>query len=258
MWISDAGVGKSGLAVLNTYLISFAEGQNGPTHQPVEVDSLFRAMPNLCYIRPCNAEEVIGAWIVAMGRRDGPTMISLAKDPTTGTVPDTKREKVAKGAYVVVEMENHQLTLASCGLNLHHAVTAGEALTKSGIPTRVVGFPSFALFDQQDTKYRESVFPTDGTPIVSVEEYVATGWAKYVTASIGMTGYGYSAEGASNYERFGLNAKGIEDKVRAYLEGLEQEGKNARMAGWRQLYSLPPKSPDSTDRMDIELCGEKL
>ena len=211
---------------------SFAEGQNGPTHQPVEVDSLYRAMPNLAYIRPCDAEELFGAWILALSNHHGPTMLSLARDPV-GPVPATDRYKVAKGAYIVVDDENHKLTLTSCGTNLHHVISAAQSLTASGIPTRVVSFPSFGLFDKQDKAYRDSVFPRDGTPIVSVEEYVATGWAKYVTASIGMTEYGYSASGPSNYERFGLDAKGIEGKVRKYLKDLA--GENARVAGWRQL-----------------------
>ncbi|KAF6832960.1 dihydroxyacetone synthase [Colletotrichum musicola] len=211
---------------------SFAEGQNGPTHQPVEVDSLYRAMPNLTFIRPCDAEETIGAWKVALENHHGPTMISLGRDPV-GPVSSTNRFSVAKGAYVIKEVQGAQLTLVSCGTNLHHTVAAAESLSSSGIATRVVSCPSFDLFDQQDRQYRDSVFPKDGTPTVSVEEYVATTWARYVTASIGMTSYGYSASNPSNYDRFRLDAKGIEERVREYLGDLA--GENARIAGWRQI-----------------------
>lgn len=211
---------------------SFAEGQNGPTHQPVELDSLYRAMPNLQYIRPCDAEEVIGAWLIAFGSRQTPSIISLGRDPV-GNVPKTDRHKIAKGAYVVVEQPQAQLTLASCGTNLHYAVQAAEALSKEGITTRVVSAPCFDLFDKQDEEYRNQVFPLDGTPIVSVEEYIATTWARYTTASIGMTSYGYSASNLSNYERFGLDAAGITRKIKTYLDSIK--GKNARMAGWKQL-----------------------
>ncbi|KAH8648489.1 Transketolase, thiamine diphosphate binding domain-containing protein [Xylariales sp. PMI_506] len=211
---------------------SFAEGQNGPTHQPVELDSLFRAMPNLTYIRPCDGEETIGAWMLALSKKTGPTMLSLGRDPT-GPVPATDRYKVAKGAYVVVDTPNAALTLASCGTNLHYAVAAAKSLTEEGVPTRVVSAPSFDHFDKQDAEYRESVFPTDGTPIVSVEEYIATTWARYVTASVSMTGYGYSASNPSNYDRFGLDAPGIKRRVQGYLKDLG--GKNARAAGWRQI-----------------------
>lgn len=211
---------------------SFAEGQNGPTHQAVEVDSLYRAMPNLTYIRPCDAEETIGAWILALTKSDGPTLLSLGRDPV-GPVPQTSRLGVAKGAYVVQDSNPAKLTLASCGTNLHYAVAAADVLTASGVPTRVVSCPSFEHFDLQDRAYRDSVFPRDGTPIVSVEEYVATTWARYVTASVGMSTFGYSASNPSNYQRFGLDTEGIVRRVRVYLE--ELGGENARVAGWRQL-----------------------
>lgn len=211
---------------------SFAEGQNGPTHQPVELDSLYRAMPNLNYIRPADPEETIGAWMIAMGNRSKPTLLSLGRD-AVGHIPGTNRYKVSYGAYVILEAADAQLTLVSCGTNLHYTVEAARSLSVSGVPTRVVSAPSFDHFDEQNCDYRATVFPLDEKPVVSVEEYVATTWARYTTASIGMTSYGYSASNASNYERFGLDAAGIERKIRKYLQQLD--GANARMAGWRQL-----------------------
>lgn len=211
---------------------SFAEGQNGPTHQPVELDSLYRAMPNLQYIRPCDAEEVIGAWQVAFGSRHTPSILSLGRDPV-GNVPNTDRTKVTKGAYVLQDSKDAKLTLVSCGTNLHYAVAAGATLEAEGIPARIVSAPCLDLFDKQDRSYQDEVFPKDGRPIISVEEYIATTWARYTTASIGMTGYGYSASNPSNYDRFGLDDKGIVRRVKAYLEDLGET--NARMAGWRQI-----------------------
>ncbi|KFY49666.1 hypothetical protein V496_09887 [Pseudogymnoascus sp. VKM F-4515 (FW-2607)] len=211
---------------------SFAEGQNGPTHQPVELDSLYRAMPNLIYIRPCDGEELIGAWQCAIEDRHNPSMLSIARDPV-GPVPNTNRASVKRGAYVIKDTSTAKVTLVSCGTNLHYAVAASESLAKNGIHCRLVSAPSLRLFDQQSEEYKDSVFPRDGMPIISVEEYVATTWARYVTASIGMTGFGYSASNLSNYERFGLDTKGIERKVTKYLEELGP--RNARMYGWRQL-----------------------
>ncbi|KAM0261463.1 hypothetical protein ACHAPA_009783 [Fusarium lateritium] len=211
---------------------SFAEGQNGPTHQPVELDSLYRAMPNLTYIRPCDAEEVIGAWLLALSKTSGPSLLSLGRD-AVAAIPNTDRFKVAKGVYTIVDVEKPDLILVSCGTNLHYAIAAARTLSNSGIATRVASAPAFDYFDEQEQAYRESVFPLDGTPIVSIEEYVATTWARYVTASIGMKDYGYSASNASNYARFGLDAEGIEARAKAYLENLG--GRDARKAGWRQI-----------------------
>ncbi|KAK7421880.1 hypothetical protein QQZ08_009758 [Neonectria magnoliae] len=163
---------------------------------------------------------------------NGTDLLSLGRDPV-GPVPATSRFGVAKGAYVVSDEPNAKLTLASCGTNLHYAVAVAEALTAEGIATRIVSAPSFDHFDKQEQSYHDSVFPRDGTPIISVEEYIATTWARYVTASIGMTGYGYSASNPSNYEHFGLDTKGIVAKVRKCMD--ELDGEYARIAGWRQL-----------------------
>ena len=189
-------------------------------------------MPNLQYIRPCDAEELIGAWKIALESRHTPSILSLGRDPV-GVVPNTSRSKVSKGAYVVQDPENAQLTLVSCGTNLHYAVAASTTLAVNGIPVRIVSAPCLDLFDKQDRSYQDEVFPKDGRPIVSVEEYIATTWAKYTTASIGMTGYGYSASNPSNYDRFRLDAKGIVQRVKDYLA--ELGGANARAAGWRLI-----------------------
>ncbi|KAF2169438.1 hypothetical protein M409DRAFT_36216 [Zasmidium cellare ATCC 36951] len=211
---------------------SFAEGQNGPTHQPVEVDSLYRAMPNIVYFRPCDGEEVLAAWKAGLLATKRPTMVSLGRDPM-GIIPGTSRQYALKGAYVLRENSEADITLASCGTCMHHVVTAADRLEAAGIRTRLVSAPSFDLFEEQSEEYKKSVFPTDGRPIVSVEEYVATTWARYVTGSIGMTTYGYSASGASNCTRFGLDAPAIEQKVQRYLK--EMKGGSARQAGWKRL-----------------------
>ncbi|KAK3703938.1 hypothetical protein LTR37_014156 [Vermiconidia calcicola] len=211
---------------------SFAEGQNGPTHQPVEVDSLYRAMPNLIYFRPCDAEEVVAAWKLGLSSTSRPTMISLGRDPV-GPVPGTDRNLALKGAYVLRENSDAAVTLASCGTSLHRVVAAANELEKAGLHVRVVSCPSLDLLEEQKGTYKASIFPADGKPIVSVEEYVATTWARYVTASISMTTYGYSASSASNYARFGMDAESIVRKVRGYLA--ELGGTNARLAGWKQL-----------------------
>lgn len=211
---------------------SFAEGQNGPTHQPVELDSLYRAMPNLSYMRPCDAEELIGAWSYALKSSGSPSMISIARDPV-GEVPNTSRDEFHRGAYVIKEVEDADLTVVSCGSTLHYAVAAAQSLEGQGIVCRIVSAPCLDLFDKQDSRYRQKIFPLNDKPIVSVEEYVATTWARYVTASIGMTTFGYSASNESNYARFGLDSKGIESKVKKYLQFLA--GGSARQAGWQQL-----------------------
>lgn len=190
-------------------------------------------MPNLTYIRPSDAEEVIGAWMWAVASTNSPTMISLARDPGD-QVTGTHRSRVLKGAYVIECDPDADVTLVSCGSSLHHTVRAAKQLREQHcIRARIVSCPSFDIFDQQSEEYQQSVFPLDGKPIISVEEYVATTWARYVTASIGMKSYGYSASNLSNYKRFGLDSQGITSRVMDYLTFLDN--RDARLAGWRSI-----------------------
>ena len=150
-------------------------------------------MPNLHYFRPCDAEELRGVWSIALSTTKTPSIISLARDPVT-IVPHTDHNKVHLGAYEVVGEPRAEVTFVSCGTNLHYAYKAAQSLkSKHGITCRLVSAPCLRLFDQQSAEYQQSVIPWDGTPVVSVEEYVPTIWVKYATASVGMKGFGYSA-----------------------------------------------------------------
>ncbi|KAG8631156.1 hypothetical protein KVT40_000296 [Elsinoe batatas] len=212
---------------------SIGEGQNGPTHQPVELDSLFRAMPNLLYIRPSDAEEVIGAWQVALEVKGKPSIISLARDPATTKIPNTKRDNVAKGGYVVVEAEKEAaVTLVSCGSELQFAVAAAEELSgKHGISTRVVSMPCIRLFEEQSEEYQDQVLGS-AQHVVSVEAYVSGMWARFCTASIAMDSFGYSGGGSANFARFGIDKAGIVKKVTGLVTESTRKGGRQR---WRLL-----------------------
>lgn len=209
---------------------SIGEGQNGPTHQPVEVDSLFRAMPNLLYIRPADAEEVIGAWKVALAADRIPSMISLARDPAIHPISSTSREKVMAGGYVLVERDDSQVTLISCGSDLQFAVAAAAELTDNGIITRVVSMPCIELFERQPDSYQDAVLGTT-RHIISVESYVSSMWARFCTASIAMNSFGYSGGGAANFARFGQDKDGIVSKVSAHVNSEITKGRQR----WRLL-----------------------
>ncbi|KAI4851032.1 hypothetical protein E4T44_02389 [Aureobasidium sp. EXF-8845] len=211
---------------------SIGEGQNGPTHQPVELDSLFRAMPKLQYIRPGDSEEVVGAWIAALTADNRPSMLSLARDPALSLIQNTDRQKVLRGGYVLVEKEDAQVTLVSCGSELQFAVEASKQLDAAGVPTRVVSIPCISIFEEQSLEYQDSVL--SGTPhVISVEAYIATTWARFCTASVAMDSYGYSGAGLENFARFGIDTDGIVKKVKAHVKSIaENPGRSRR---WQLL-----------------------
>lgn len=204
----------SGLKVIHVATHdSIGEGQNGPTHQPVEVDSLFRAMPNLLYIRPADEEEVIGAWMCALAAANQPSILSLARDPPSLRISTTDRNKVALGGYTVLEKTNAQVTLVSCGSELQFAFQAAVKLNELRILTRVVSMPCISLFERQLIEYQDAVL-SDTPHIVSVEAYVSTIWSRFCTASISMNSFGYSGAGSANFQRFGFDSDSIVRKIR--------------------------------------------
>ena len=78
-----ASIRLAALAKLpNAYIFthdSIGVGEDGPTHEPVETISSVRVMPNIDVIRPADPEETAGAFVAAMERTDGPTLIALTR-----------------------------------------------------------------------------------------------------------------------------------------------------------------------------------
>ena len=128
---------------------SIALGDDGPAHQPIELAALFRAMPNLLYIRPCDSEDTCSAFTVALEAETTPTMISLSRHALTQYPHHSRREGVARGAYIFIEHEGADLTIIGVGSEMAFAVDAGNRLREQGVKSRIVSFPCQRLFDVQ-------------------------------------------------------------------------------------------------------------
>ena len=205
---------------------SIGAGEDGPTHQPVELAALYRAMPNMLYIRPADSEEVAGAWKAAVEYKGGPAMISVSRHalPQTGV---TKREGVSKGAYVVREEQDADVTLISVGAELSFALNAAEELSRQSpaIKARVVSFPSHALFRRQSREYQRSVLRrNEGIPAIVIEPYVSLGWERWADAGFNMKGYGHSLPGIYIYDHFGYGISDLTKGVVKYLEDWRNGG----------------------------------
>lgn len=194
---------------------SIGAGEDGPTHQPVELAALYRAMPNMHYIRPGDSEEVAGAWELAVGYKGGPTMISVSRHalPQSGL---TKRDSVRKGAYVIKEEQNADVTLLGVGAELHFALKVADSLS---IKARVVSFPSHALFREQSKQYQRDILRrNENIPCVVIEPYMSFGWERYADAGLNMQGFGHSLPGKYIYDYFGFSVEGMTNKVELFVK----------------------------------------
>ncbi|KAH7061250.1 Transketolase, thiamine diphosphate binding domain-containing protein [Macrophomina phaseolina] len=202
---------------------SIGMGEDGPTHQPIELPALYRAMPNLLYIRPGDSEETAGAWIAAIEAKHTSSIISTSRH-TLPQLSQTRRDGVAKGAYVLEEVEGADVTLIGVGAELSFALDVAAALKDTGVKARVISFPCQRLFERQDVQYKRDTLKKHlGIPSVVIEPYASNGWERYADAAICMKGFGKSLPGKAAYKYFGFETKAMTDKVADYLNQLKQD-----------------------------------
>src|SRR5438034_1554115 len=152
---------------------AMGDGEDGPTHQPVEQLLSLRAIPGLVTLRPGDANEVVEAYRVVMEMRHRPAVLALSRQP----LPTLDRAKygsasgVARGAYVVADAPGGkpEVILIASGSELSLAVETHEQLRVEGIRSRVVSMPSWELFDEQPQEYRVSDLAPEVTAPVADE-----------------------------------------------------------------------------------------
>jgi transketolase len=203
---------------------SIGLGEDGPTHQAVEHLPALRAIPNLTVIRPADANEAAQAWLAALENTHGPTALALTRQ----SVPTLDRDRYApadglhKGAYVLADLgdEPIQLILMGTGSEVPLIVAAGHRLAEQGIGVRLVSFPSWELFEQQDEAYQQSVLPAEVAHRIAIEAAVPMGWERWVGEAgvvIGLNRFGASAPFQVIYDKLGLTSDRIVAEAQALV-----------------------------------------
>jgi transketolase len=199
---------------------SIGVGEDGPTHEPVETVSSVRLMPQIDVIRPADPEETAGAFVAAIQRTDGPTLLALTRQvvPILNDVDaKLRREGVARGGYVAKKEKGKlDLIIMSCGSELQHALAAANEL---GDSVRVVSMPCFERFERESEEYREEVLPKSCRKRVAIEAGVPEIWYQYVGIDgkvIGLHEFGLSAPGAEVMKARGIDAKHVVDAAKSF------------------------------------------
>ncbi|HUA39103.1 MAG TPA: transketolase [Candidatus Sulfopaludibacter sp.] len=205
----------SALMELPTFLVfthdAMGDGEDGPTHQPVEHLASLRAIPGLVTLRPADANEVVEAYRYVLQLRHKPAVFVLSRQP----LPTLDRSQyasaagVARGAYVLADAPGNdpELILIASGSEVSLAVQAHERLVAEGIRSRVVSMPSWDIFEHESPEYRDAVLPPKVTARVAIEQASTFGWERYVGTSgrvIGMQTFGASAPLKELQKKFGF------------------------------------------------------
>lgn len=204
---------------------AMGDGEDGPTHQPVEQLASLRAIPGLITLRPGDANEVVEAYRYVMQLRHQPAVLALSRQalPTLDRTKYAAAAGVAHGAYILADApeENPELILIATGSELILAVEAYEILTADGIRARVVSMPSWEIFEQQPLAYRDSVLPPRITARVAVEQASTFGWSQYIGPRgrvIGMHTFGASAPLKELQKKFGFEPENVVAVAREVLQ----------------------------------------
>ena len=203
---------------------AMGDGEDGPTHQPVEHLISLRAIPGLTVLRPGDANEVVEAYRHILQLRHRPALLALSRQP----LPTFDRSKyasaagVARGAYVMADAPGGapEVILIASGSEVALIVGAQQELASEGIRSRIVSMPSWDIFESQPKSYRDSVLPPEITARVAVEQGSVLGWERYVGAAgrvIGMTTFGASAPLKELQRKFGFEPERVVAVVKELL-----------------------------------------
>jgi transketolase len=202
---------------------SIGQGEDGPTHQPIEVLGSLRLTPNLDTWRPADSTESAVSWKAAVERKDGPAALVFSRQNLDFFARTPEQvANIEKGGYVLVDSVGEpELILIATGSEVGVTVKAADALKAKGKNVRVVSMPSTSVFDRQDAAYKESVLPSNVLARVAVETAHADYWYKYVGFDgriVGMTTFGESAPGNALLEHFGFTVDNIVATAEELLE----------------------------------------
>ncbi|MCL2016874.1 MAG: transketolase [Defluviitaleaceae bacterium] len=203
---------------------SIGVGEDGPTHQPVEHLAALRSIPNFTVIRPCDTRETAAAWAIAITRTTSPTALVLTRQ-NLPLLPGSGKNAL-NGGYILTDSINPatnlpDIILIASGSEVHLMTQAQEELQKEGIFARVVSIPSFEIFEEQDSAYKQSVLPSEVRIRLAAEAGTSFGWHKYIGLDgdiIAIDHFGASAPAELLFEEYGFTTENVVERAKVLLK----------------------------------------
>ncbi|QOY54932.1 transketolase [Candidatus Sulfurimonas marisnigri] len=191
---------------------SIGVGEDGPTHQPIEHLSQFRALPNFYVWRPADGAENIEAWKTALEMTKSPSAFVCSRQ-NLALLPEAVSGSASKGGYLLASDENAVMTLMASGSEVELALKVKEALNKKDVPVNVVSVPCYDILIEQDKSYIDSIIKPD-TKKIAIEAARGLEWYKFADEIIAMDSFGASAPAGQLFEKFGFSVDSILEKIK--------------------------------------------
>lgn len=197
---------------------SIAVGEDGPTHEPIEQFAMLRSIPNFNLIRPCDANETVGAYKMALTSTKTPTAIILSRQNLTQMV-DSNADMVKYGAYVISkEKERIDAIIIATGSEVELAINAQQKLLEEGIDVRVVSMPSMYLFENQSEEYKDKILPKNVNKRLAIEMASEFGWHKYANNVMSINEFGRSGKAEDVINFFGFTIENVVNKIKNIIK----------------------------------------
>ncbi len=190
---------------------SIGVGEDGPTHQPIEHLSQFRALPNFYVWRPADGAENIVAWQVALSMKNSPSAFVLSRQ-NLAILPKAVLGEASRGGYALIKSPDATITLIASGSEVELCLKTAEALKEKNIVANVVSIPCFDLFVEQDKDYIDSIIDPN-TKKVAIEASRGLEWYYFADEVVGMSGFGASAPADKLFEKFGFSVESLVKKL---------------------------------------------
>ena len=202
---------------------SIGQGEDGPTHQPIEQLTALRVTPNMSVWRPCDSVETAVSWKASIERHDGPTALVFSRQGLKHQPRELEQvSAISRGAYILEDCAGHPaVIIISTGSEISICREATKELHAEGIAVRLVSMPCADIFDAQDDDYKEIVLPESVQRRLAVEAASSQYWAKYVGLQgkvIGLDRFGESAPGAVLMKHFGFTVDNVITTVKSFGE----------------------------------------
>jgi transketolase len=191
---------------------SIGVGEDGPTHQPIEHLSQFRALPNFYVWRPADGAENVEAWKVALSMKNSPSAFVCSRQ-NLSVFPKAVSGDASKGGYLLASDEDAVITLMASGSEVELSLKVKEALNEMGVPANVVSVPCYDLFIEQEQSYIDSIIKPDAKK-VAIEAARGLEWYRLADTVVSMDSFGASAPASKLFEKFGFSVDAILEKIK--------------------------------------------
>ncbi|MGJ0112710.1 transketolase [Campylobacter molothri] len=179
---------------------SIGVGEDGPTHQPIEQLSTFRAMPDFLTFRPADGVENVKAWKIALNKQM-PSAFVLSRQKLKA-LSEPVFGDVENGAYLLKENDNPKFTLLSSGSEVSLCLDVANELAKQNITCNVASMPCFELFNQQENDYKKIILQGE---VIGVEAANSNELYKFCHRVYGIESFGESGKDKDVFEHFGFS-----------------------------------------------------